>query len=206
MRAIGYARVSTNGQEYGLEAQESRISEWAQEGGHELIGIESDRASGRSTRRRPGLDRCLAELRNGADVLVVAKLDRLSRSALDFAKLVEQSQREGWSLAVLDIGVDMTTPNGRLVAGILAQVAQWERELIGARTKDALAEAKGAGVRLGRRPALPTRVVKRIKREREKGATLAAIADGLNTDGIPTAHGGERWWPATVRTVLRRAG
>lgn len=208
MRAIGYARISRQGDRadpYGLRRQRREIEVWAKASGHDLVGIEEDVASGRSTRRRPGLDRALARLEDGAEVLVVAKLDRLSRSVIDFAQLVERSRREGWTLAVLDIGVDMTTPNGRLVGGILSQVAQWERELIGERTKATLAEVKAAGVRVGRPPAVPPEVVRRIRRRRKAGWSLPRIADALTREGTATAHGGERWWPSTVSAVLRRA-
>lgn len=209
MRAIGYARVSTRRQGeggLGMEAQERTIRAWADQGGHELAGIESDVASGRTTRRRPGLDAALVQVRDGAEVLVVAKLDRLSRSVIDFAVLVETAQREGWALVVLDIGVDLTTPHGRLVAGMLASVAQWERELIGERTRAALAEARAGGTRLGRPRLVPPEVERRIRRRRRAGWTLARIAETLTAEGTPTAHGGGRWHASTVRAVLARGG
>ena len=208
MQAIGYARVSTDRQGstgYGLRVQEEAIRAWAAAGGHEMLGIESDVASGRTTRRRPGLERAMGLLGSDAEVLVVAKLDRLSRSTLDFAKLVERSQREGWAIAVLDIGVDLTTPHGRLVAGVLASVAQWERELIGERTKAALTEARQRGTRLGRPPSIPPDVVSLIRRRRRASWTYMRIAEKLNADGVPTGQGGKRWWPSTVRAALRRA-
>jgi DNA invertase Pin-like site-specific DNA recombinase len=162
-------------------------------------------ASGRSL-DRPGLRSALERIAAGeASGLVAAKLDRLSRSALDFARLVERSQRAGWTLAVLDIGVDMTTPNGRLVGGVLVQVAQWERELIGERTRAALAEAKAEGVRVGRPASVPPEVVRRIRRRRKAGWSLPRIADRLEEEGVPTGHGGKRWRPSSVASVLGRA-
>ena len=209
MRALGYTRISRQQRgrpdPYGVAAQERAIRSWAEVGGHELVGIESDVASGRSTRRRPGFESALGRLPDEAEVLVVGKLDRLSRSTLDFAGLVERSQREGWAIAVLDVGVDLTTPHGRLVAGVLASVAQWERELIGERTREALAEAKASGTRVGRAPSVSADVVSAIEARRREGWTLARIADWLNTDGVPTGHGGRQWWPSTVRGVMRRA-
>ncbi len=141
MRVVGYARVSTEEQGYGLAAQRSAIEAECERRGWELAGIEEDAASGRSRRRRPGLARAVAECGRGdAEGIVAAKLDRLSRSVIDFAQLVEESSRGGWHVVVLDPSIDLTTPNGRLVAGMLAQVAQWEREMIGLRTREALAE------------------------------------------------------------------
>jgi DNA invertase Pin-like site-specific DNA recombinase len=85
---------------------------------------------------------------------------------------------------------------------VMGSAAQWERRIISQRTKDALAVKRAQGVRLGRPSSLPREVVARIVRERRGGASLSAIADGLNDEGVPTAHGGSRWWPATVRKVL----
>lgn len=83
-------------------------------------------------------------------------------------------------------------------------VAEWEREMIGQRTRDALAVKRSEGVRLGRPPTLDSQTVSRIRRERKRGKTLAAIAEGLIADQVPTAHGG-RWHAATIRTVLARS-
>ena len=90
-------------------------------------------------------------LANGdAAALVVAKLDRLARSVHDFAGLVRIAEREGWGIVALDLGVDMTTPTGGLLANVTACVAEWERRIISLRTSEALAQRKAAGVQLGR--------------------------------------------------------
>ncbi|MEK6277740.1 MAG: recombinase family protein [Actinomycetota bacterium] len=139
------------------------------------------------------------------EALVVAKLDRLSRSMLDFTALMERAQKQSWALVALDCAVDTTTPAGEAMAHVLATFAQFERRLIGQRTKDALSAKRAQGVRLGRPPAIPEPVVRRIQRERDAGKSMAAIADSLNAAGVPTAHGGSQWWPATVRAVLERS-
>jgi DNA invertase Pin-like site-specific DNA recombinase len=137
--------------------------------------------------------------------VVVAKLDRLSRSLMDFSALMERARRRGWALVALDLGVDTTTPAGEMLANVLASFAQYERRIIGQRTKDALAEKRRQGVRLGRRRVLDKDVVARIVGAREAGQTLAAIAGDLNAEGVPTARGGQRWYDSTVRCVLRYA-
>jgi DNA invertase Pin-like site-specific DNA recombinase len=153
--------------------------------------------------RRPGIRAALEELKRGrADALVVAKLDRLSRSMLDFTALMAQAQKQGWALVALDAPVDTTTPAGEAMAHVLATFAQFERRLIGQRTREALAQKKAQGVRLGRPPELPGRVRSRIKRRRKAGASLSKIADELNRQHVPTAHGGAKWYPSTVRAVL----
>jgi DNA invertase Pin-like site-specific DNA recombinase len=84
---------------------------------------------------------------------------------------------------------------------VLAVFAELERKLIGQRTRDALAVKRAQGVRLGRPSVLPPSVVARIVAEHRGGASWSAIARGLNADGVATAQGGAKWYPATVRTV-----
>ena len=156
--------------------------------------------------KRPGVRTALDMLRDGgADALVVAKLDRLSRSMLDFAGIMAAAQKQGWGLIALDCAVDTTTPAGEAMANVLATFAQFGRRLISQRTKDALAAKRAQGVRLGRPRQLPQRVVTRILRERDGGMTLTAIAAGLKGDHVPTAQGGKRLYPSTVRAILRSA-
>jgi DNA invertase Pin-like site-specific DNA recombinase len=151
------------------------------------------------------LQRALEACRSGsADGIVASRLDRLSRSVIDFAKLLEDAKRRGFNVVALDLGLDLSTPQGELVATVLAGVAQWERRIIGQRTRDALAIKRAEGVRLGRPRSVPPRVVASIRRARIRGDTLTAIANRLNARGEPTAHGGRRWYPATVRGVLLR--
>ena len=108
--------------------------------------------------KRPGVRIALEILQaGGADALVVAKLDRLSRSMLDFAGIMAAAQKQGWGLIALDCAVDTTTPAGEAMANVLATFAQFERRLISQRTKDALAAKRAQGVRLGRPRQLPKR-------------------------------------------------
>jgi DNA invertase Pin-like site-specific DNA recombinase len=85
---------------------------------------------------------------------------------------------------------------------VLASVAQWERRIIGERTREALAAKRQQGVRLGRPRSVPDTVVGRIRRADKRGRTLTEIAKNLNSGGVPTARGGRCWYPATVRQVL----
>lgn len=209
MRVVGYTRVSTEEQASsgaGLQAQEAAITGETIRRGHQLVALFTDEGvSGKALRGRPGLTQALEHVETGqADGLMVAKLDRLSRSMLDFAALMERSQRHGWALIALDLGVDTSTPAGELVAHVMASVAQWERRAIGARTREALAAKKAQGVQLGRPPTLPADVRARIVRAREDDQTLAAIAASLNADHVATAQGGVQWWPSTVAAVLGR--
>jgi len=203
---IAYLRVSTDEQASsgaGLDAQRRAIELEAQRRGWgDRLEWVTDEGCSAKNLHRPGIAHALDRLANGdAGTLVVAKLDRLSRSVLDFAGMLEQAKAEGWALVALDPGVDMTTASGELVAGIVAQVAQWERRVIGERTKDALAARRAAGVRLGRPRQVDPAIAARIVADRIAGSTWTAIADDLNAEAIPTTHGGAQWWPMTVRKI-----
>ena len=206
---VGYVRVSTDEQAdsgAGLAAQRASILAECSRRGWTLLTVHEDAgASGKSVAGRAGLQAALAAVESGAaSALVVAKLDRLSRSLLDFASLTERSRRKGWALVALDLGVDTTTPSGEMMANVLAVFAQFERRLIGQRTKDALAQKRAAGVRLGRPRALPATTDSLILSLRSSGLTLPAIAERLTTMGVATGQGG-RWHPTTVRRILLRA-
>ena len=204
--AIGYLRVSTEEQadsRAGLDAQRAAILAEAQRRGWRLVEMIEDAGFSGKDMNRPGIVAALDALkRHKADTLVVSKLDRLSRSMLDFAALMDRAAKEHWALVALDLGVDTTTPAGEMMANVLATFAQFERRLIGQRTRDALAAKRASGTRLGRPPTMPEPVVARIRSERAAGRTLSAIAEGLSIDAVPTAQGGKRWYASTVRTVL----
>ena len=136
---------------------------------------------------------------------MAAKLDRLTRSVHDATALMALAERGGWGLVALDAPVDTTTPQGSAMAQVLAVFAELERRLIGERTRAALEVRRHQGVRLGRPPAVPNAVVERIVGARGAGITWTAIARQLNEDQVPTAQGGQRWYPATVRQVALTA-
>ncbi|HEY5484617.1 MAG TPA: recombinase family protein [Propionibacteriaceae bacterium] len=211
-RTIAYIRCSTEEQadsRAGLEAQRAAILAEAKRRGWDEADVTFIEDAGFSGKNldRPGIEAALDALRHRkADTLVVSKLDRLSRSLVDFAGLMDRASREHWALIALDLNVDTSTPAGEAMAAMLATFAQFERRLIGERTKSALAIKKAAGVRLGRPRLIPEEIVARIVAERSSGATLRAIADGLNRDAVPTAMRGRQWWVATVQGVLAQAG
>jgi hypothetical protein len=134
--------------------------------------------------------------------LLVAKMDRLSRSVVDGAGLMERAAREGWALHFADLDIDTSTPAGEMVANIIISGSQYERRLISQRTRDALAAKRARGERLGAAPNLPLEVTRRILAERASGRTFQAIADGLIADGIPTARGKKLWFPATIKALI----
>jgi DNA invertase Pin-like site-specific DNA recombinase len=208
VRAIGYTRVSTDEQHHsgaGLAAQRTAIKAECARRGWDLVAvIGEDKGASSATLDRAGLRDATGRLDRGeASVLVVAKLDRLSRSVAQGSLVMDQAKRRGWALVCLDFGLDTTTPAGEMVANVILSTAQYERRLIGERTRVALAAKRAAGVRLGRPQALPTAVVARIVRERAAGLSLRSIGAGLTVDGIATAHMGAVWQASTIAAVLK---
>jgi DNA invertase Pin-like site-specific DNA recombinase len=205
MYRIAYLRVSTDKQRdsgAGLAAQRTAIeADAARRGWSDELLFMDDVLSGK-TAKRPSLERARAMLAAGeASTLIVSKMDRLSRSLLDFASILQESQSQGWQLIALDAPVDPSTPQGEMMATMLAAFAQFERRLIGERTRAALAEKRAAGVVLGRPRVLSDAIRQRIAAERAAGERLQTIADRLTVDGVPTARGGSRWHASSVRKV-----
>ena len=142
---IGYARVSTSGQ--NLDRQARALTEAG------CIRIFADKLSGK-TADRPELAACLDYLRAG-DTLVVPSLDRLSRSLQDLITIVAGLRRRGVGFRSLHEALDTTTPGGRLVFHVFAALAEFIRELIVEGTREGLDAARARGQRLGRPRRLP---------------------------------------------------
>lgn len=205
-RVLGYARCSTTDQD--LLPQEVAIRDACRHRGWELVEVLKEHASGKSTDGRPELERALVRLEAGeASGLVVAKLDRLTRSTVDFGRLLERLSRGSLNLVVVDFDIDTSTPMGEMFANVLMSFAQYERKLIGQRTREALRAKKEAGTLRGKqgRGTASIGVRKRILELREKGLTWKAIADELNSDGVPTVQGGPAWRGPTVSAIWHRS-
>lgn len=202
---IGYLRVSTDRQAdsgLGLDAQRTRIQDHGDRHGWSLTWMVDDGYSAASL-DRPALREALALLAARTHAgLAAAKLDRLSRSVVDFADTLATAKKQGWSVVLLDLGVDTSTPNGKLVAGLMAQIAEWEREIIAQRTREALAAARANGVRLGRPRQYPADVVALVAAlVGVEGLSHRLAAAELSRRAVPTVGGGP-WRHSTVRRLL----
>jgi DNA invertase Pin-like site-specific DNA recombinase len=189
----------------GLEAQRAAISAEVKRRGWNVVTWHADEgiSGGKGVSHRPGLAAAIDAVESGAAAaLMAAKLDRISRSVLDTASLMEQARRAGWELVTCDLAIDTSTPAGEATASMMAVFSQLERRLISQRTREALAVKKAQGVRLGRPSALSRQVVRRIVDERASGYSLRTIAAGLTADRISTAQGGAKWHASTVRAVI----
>lgn len=205
VRAIAYARVSTDEQArtgYGLTDQRQKLVAEVAHRGWQMVELVADEGESGKDLDRPGIRGALERIAAGeAAALVVTKLDRLTRSVLDFAELAAWSDRLGVRLVVLDLGIDTGTETGRLVAGIMAQVAEWERSVIASRVRDAAAVRRDQGKKMGHagvRDKYPD-LAKRIAAIRQAGSTWQAIANTLNAEGVPTVLGGTAWRVSSVQ-------
>lgn len=147
---IGYARTSTLDQKAGLEAQERDLAA----AGCERIFVEQ--VSSVDVAQREKLAEALAYAREG-DTLIVTKLDRLARSVAHLVEILGQLEAKGVALRVLAMGIDTSTPTGKLMLTILGGVAEFEREIMLERQREGIAKAKAAGKYRGRKPTARAR-------------------------------------------------
>lgn len=206
MRAIGYIRVSTADQAINgisLDAQRATLEAEAARRGWSM-NIVADEGISAESEKRPGLESAMSELdRGGADALMVVRLDRMTRSVSGLAGILGRAQKHHWDVVMLSPGIDTTDAAGRFTTNILASAAQYERDLISVRTREALAHKKSQGGTLGRRRNVDPAVVERIRSQRSAKKSLRSIADQLNAEGVPTAQGGAKWHASTVSAVMK---
>ena len=207
-RVIGYVRVSTQKQVdsgLGIASQERQLREKCEERGWCLQEVLSDKGRSAKNMTRDGISRALDLLQAGkADVLMVSKSDRATRSVRDLYDLMDASANGGWVLVDLETEVDTSDPTGRMIAGMRGVVSQWEREIIGKRTREALAEKRSQGIKLGRPRLVADASVQRVKELKAAGLTVRAIAEVLTRERTPTANGGQ-WHATTVQRILAMA-
>jgi DNA invertase Pin-like site-specific DNA recombinase len=167
MAVVGYARVSTDGQTLDAQVRELEAAGASTVFKEKVSGAVSDRAQ---------LMRALASLGKG-DVLLVTRLDRLARSTRDLLNTLAMVAEKGAGFRSLrDTWADTTTPHGRLMLTVLAGLAEFERELIRARTGEGRERARARGVRMGRKPKLTQHQRREALARREKGEPLVEIA------------------------------
>lgn len=221
--AIGYVRVSTEGQAregVSLDAQGERIEAYAKAKGLDLVEMLVDEGQSGKTLDRPGLQTLLGRCRAGmVGHIIVWRLDRLTRRTRHLLSLVEEVFLAGGiELHSVSESLDTSTPHGRFVLTLFGGLAQMERELIGERTRAALAH-KRANRQPTSHPPLGFRsngrrnhmvpvpeelaVVRLILDLWRAGRSYRAIAATLNHDGPPTKQGA-RWHASTVKKVVDR--
>ena len=194
IKAVGYVRVSTEEQAregLSLDAQEEKIRAYCTAKGWRLVRIYRDEGFSGKDLNRPGLQSLIQDLKNdGFEAVVVAKLDRLTRSVRDLGYLIDDLF-DGVALASVEESLDTTTAGGRFVLHILGAVAQWERETISERTRSTLRFKRERGEWVGRIPygfrigpdgrlvedPEGIRNIRRMKRLRWRGRSYREIAN-----------------------------
>jgi DNA invertase Pin-like site-specific DNA recombinase len=218
--AVGYIRVSTDEQALGPEAQRKALEGWCERHGARLCATFEDIgvSGGTPLEKRTGLNVALDALaEHGAGVFLVAKRDRLARDVVVGALVERLAERVGARVVAADGVGNGTDPESQLMRRLIDSFAEYERMLIGARTKSALAVKKARGERVG---AIPygyrlakggqnlepdpeeQKVVKLVRRLRAKGKSLRHIADTLTRRGFETRTGGY-WHVQTVSNIAR---
>jgi site-specific DNA recombinase len=223
-KAIGYIRVSTEGQVVdgvSLDAQRGRIEAWCTANDFELMAVHVDAGvSGKRADNRPELQAALAAVAQCRGALVVYSLSRLARSTKDTIAISEKISRAGADLVSLSERIDTCSASGKMVFQMLAVLAEFERNQISERTKAAMAHMRQQGRFLGQVPfgfdlatdgetlivnAAEQRAIRLMQEWRKDGRSLRAIAKKLGESGICTKSGNLRWTHAAVQSILRRA-
>jgi DNA invertase Pin-like site-specific DNA recombinase len=206
VRALGYASAAAFGDvgAEDLEAQRVAIARSSAAHGCELVEVVADREpkDGKAF-DRPGLSHALERIAAGdAACLIVAGLERVSRSVAELGTLVHWLEDNGIRLVAVDIDLDTASSAGRGTARALAAVADMERGRISERTRKGLAAARAKRHESGDQAATDWAALrKRIATMRADGMTLQAIANVLNEEGVPTQRGGAKWRPSSVQTA-----
>jgi site-specific DNA recombinase len=228
--AVGYIRVSTQEQAaegVSLDAQRDKLKSYCKGIGVRLVEVFADEGISGGTMERPGVQAALRSLQRGrANTLVVVKLDRLTRSVKDLCLLVEEYfAKDQYDLISVCGMVNTHTAAGRLMMLNLANYAQYERELISERTREAMQHMKAQGVRLGVAPygyrnsqqlddkgrrifepvAAEQEVILQIAAWRAEGHQWLTIASMLKEKGIPSRRGKE-WVPSVISRLMEREG
>lgn len=218
MKFVSYLRTSTKDQTLGIEAQRAKAQAYAQAQGGQIIAEFEEHESGKND-ARPQLALAIAECEKTGATLLIAKLDRLSRRVAFLFELKEKLEAKGLEAVCVDMPELMKST---LILGVMASLAQQERELISERTKAALAAKKAQGVKLGRpkgvdmSKAVEVATEKRMYKAQEwaenhapaiirmaKNMSLNQVAITLNEQGIPTRRGG-KWTATSVKRILER--
>jgi DNA invertase Pin-like site-specific DNA recombinase len=186
VRVAIYGRVSTShGQNVSMQTRELR--EFAKRREWKIVAEYTDSGISGAKERRPQLDVLMADARRRKfDCIVVYRYDRFARSLRHLVNALEEFRSLGIEFVSLHEGVDTSTPNGRLVFGIFASIAEFERELIRARVRSGLAAAKAKGVRLGRpRSGVDATEIRRL---RAQGASWRAVGAALGVSAATALH------------------
>ena len=223
MKTIGYVRVSTEDQVkegVSLGNQKSKIEAYCQLKDLQLKEIVEDAGMSTKNLKRPGVQKVLRMARKKqVDAVVVYKLDRIFRSTVDALETTKMFDKWGVSFHSIEETLDMLSAMGRFFFTLTAALAEMERQIIGERTKAALAhkrsrhEKTGGDIPFGYdlTPAGiliknddEQRVIRLIRRLNKRGYSLRGVCSELQKEGHKTKRGNYKWHPQTVSSILKR--
>lgn len=221
MKAVGYVRVSTQGQAddgVSLEAQEAKVKAWAELNGADPVIFRDEGISGKRSDNRPGLKAALEAVGRG-DALIVYSLSRLSRSTKDTLTIADALAQKEADLVSLSEKIDTTTAAGKMVFRMLAVLSEFERDQVSDRTRFALAHKRTIGEKTGGDVPFGFRVKKgKLIPDAEeqktvrlvldlagKGLSLREVCRQLEAAGVARKNGSKTWHPQTVRRIIERS-
>jgi site-specific DNA recombinase len=221
--ALGYVRVSTDKQaEAGLslEAQSAKIRAMAVVRGTDVADVIIDAGESAKSLDRPGMTWLLAQVDAGeVHTVIIAKLDRLTRSVADLADLLQRFERRRVALISVAEQLDTSSAVGRLMLNIMVSVSQWEREAIGERTRDVMRHKKAKGERVGTLPfgfqvvagtkgqlepnPAEQHKLARLQALRATGRSLRRVADDATAEGLTNRRGTPFRFQSVARALRR---
>jgi site-specific DNA recombinase len=223
MKVVGYVRVSTDKQAdegVSLNLQAEKIRSYCQLYNLELVDLIEDSGESAKDLNRPGVQMAIGMMdRKIVQGIVVYKLDRLTRSILDMGNLIQKYFDKGTRLISVQEQIDTSSATGKFFLNIMMSFSQYERELIGERTRAAMRHKISRNEHAGEIPfgkrlgpdkihledsPEEQRSLVHLRHLRNAGFSIRKIADRLNLDGLPAR--GKRWHPTSVANILRREG
>jgi site-specific DNA recombinase len=224
MRLAAVLRVSRVAGRQGAsfispDVQREQVEAYARAHGHTITAWHEDLDQPGSTLARPGLQAALAAVDAGdADGIIAAKLDRITRSIVDLGKLLQRARDGGWNLVAVDVGLDLGTPNGKLVAHVLGAIAEWELDRRRADWEESRGRAVARGVHVASKTPTGYRkrddgrlepdpetapIIRELFELRADGAGWTELADHLTRTGVEGPYGARTWIAAAARKIVR---
>lgn len=203
---VAYLRVSTKEQGEsgaGLGAQRRQIEAAARVKGIVIARWYLDVFSAETTDDREQLALALDDCRQDrAAGVIVANLGRLARNTAEYIALGQEALKGGWQVICLDVDFDVTSPTGEFMSTVVAASQQWERRIIGQRTKDGMATKRDEGVRLGAPRIASDELLAQVLATYAEQGSYAGAARALTAAGVATPTGKATWYPASVSGMV----
>jgi site-specific DNA recombinase len=220
LKAVGYCRVSTEDQaQFGVSllSQKEKIEQYSKLYNIEIVEVIEDAGISAKSFNRPGVQRVLSMMKQkSVDAVIVAKLDRLTRSVRDLADIIDLSNKKGVALVSVNEHIDTGSAAGRMIVNMMGVISQWEREAIGERTKTAIQYKKARGEAYSSRYSLygyekQDGHLVPVPYEQDTIGLIMSLKDSLSVaeicrelsrQGIRTRGGSMKWFSKVVNKII----